>query len=313
MSLRKVSVIVPCYKSTDALASCFESALEQGGVDVEVIVVDNGADAETKRMIERYRKSLIVLENQTNFGFSRANNRGIEAATGKYVLFLNDDATIAQDYCRLLVDCLESRLDLGAAIGKLKKDENTIDSAGIFFSRKKVSPYDRGENERDLGQYDRAEEVSGITCAAAMYRRETLEDCRVLGEIFDEDFFAYYEDVDLSWRAQVFGWRFFYVPSAVAYHGRRGPEKLPWQIKKHLIVNRYFCYIKNEVWPAARSYIFFAAPWELARVCRRFLVEPRVAVGGAALGLRLWRKMLKKREIIVQRRRASIEYLCQLL
>lgn len=312
MSLPKVSIIVPCYKSANVLSTCFELALAQKGVDVELITIDNGADAETKRIIERYKKNLLLIENGENVGFARANNQGVEAAKGEYVLFLNDDASLTSDYCRLLVDCFDANPELGSAIGKLKKDENTIDSTGIFLKRSKVSPYDRGEGEKDSGQYDRPEEVSGATCAAAMYRKKTLEDCRIMGEIFDGDFFAYYEDVDLAWRAQVFGWRCFYVPNAVAYHKRRGPFELAWQVKKHLIINRYFCYIKNEVWQCAKNYIFFAAPWELARICRRFIFEPRVVVGGVGTGLRLWRKMFQKRKLIMQRRRASIEYLCRL-
>lgn len=312
MGLPKVSIIVPCYKSANVLSNCFESALAQRGVDVELIAIDNGADDETKRIIERYRKNLVLIKNAQNVGFARANNQGIEAATGEYILFLNDDASLTSDYCRLLVDCLDANPKLGSAIGKLKKDDNILDSTGIFFKRSKVSPYDRGEGERDLGQYDRPEEIPGATCAAAMYRKKTLDDCRVMGEIFDEDFFAYYEDVDLAWRAQVFGWRCFYVPNAIAYHGRRGPFGLTWQIKKHLIINRYFCYIKNEVWQCAKDYIFFAAPWELARISRRFIVEPRVVVGGVRTGLKLWRRMLEKRKDIMKRRRATIEYLRQL-
>jgi len=312
MTLPRVSVIVPCYRSADVLPACFDSALEQAGIEVELIAIDNAADAETKRVIERYRRFIVLIENEGNVGFARANNQGIDAASGDYILFLNDDAVLARDYCRLLVDRFEARGDLGSAIGKLKKDENTIDSAGIVLSRSKMSPHDRGEGERDDGRYDVEEEVSGATCAAAMYRRDTLHDCRVLGEIFDEDFFAYYEDVDLAWRAQVLGWCCLYVPSAVAYHPRRGPFDRPWWIKKHLIVNRYFCYIKNEVWPCAKGYLFLAAPWELVRLGRRFFVEPRVVAGGIVEGLRLSGRMLQKRKEIMQRRRADIEYLCGL-
>ncbi len=294
------------------MTACFDSALGQDGVELELVVIDNAADAETKRIIERYRRFIRLVENRRNVGFARANNQGIDVASGEYVLFLNDDATLTPDYCRQLVDRLEARGELGSAVGKLKKDENTIDSAGIVLNRAKMSPYDRGEGERDAGQYDIEREVSGATCAAAMYRMRTLLDCRIMGEIFDEDFFAYYEDVDLAWRAQVLGWRCLYVPTAVAYHPRRGPLGRPWWIKKHLIVNRYFCYIKNELWLCARDYIFFAAPWELMRLGRRFVVEPRAVAGGIVEGLRLSRRMLQKRKAIMQNRRADVEYLRRL-
>ena len=101
----------------------------------------------------------------------------------------------------------------------------------------------------DLGQFDRLEPVFGATAAAALYRREMLEDVASEGEFFDEAFFAYREDADLAWRAQLLGWDCLYVPSAIGYHVRRVvPENratLPAMLNRHSVKNRFLMRIKN--------------------------------------------------------------------
>jgi GT2 family glycosyltransferase len=145
---------------------------------------------------------------------------------------------------------------VGALCGKLLRwkpgasDErsNVIDSTGIFFLRN-LRHLDRGSDEIDRGQYERREFVIGATGAAALYRRAMVEDVSVGGEFFDEDFFAYREDADVAWRAQLMGWSCLYVPEAVAWHVRRvTPERfkqLPDEINRHSIKNRFLMRAKN--------------------------------------------------------------------
>jgi len=145
---------------------------------------------------------------------------------------------------------------IGALCGKLLRwkpgasDErsDTIDSTGVYF-RRNLRHLDRGSDEVDRGQYERREYVIGATGAAALYRRTMVEDISVGSEFFDEDFFAYREDADLAWRAQLMGWSCLYVPEAVAWHVRRvTPERfrqLPDEINRHSIKNRFLMRAKN--------------------------------------------------------------------
>ena len=125
---------------------------------------------------------------------------------------------------------------------------NVIDSTGIYFTPN-MRHLDRGAEEVDHGQYDRPQYVFGATGAAAFFRRSFIDDVSVEGEFFDEEFFAFREDADLAWRAQVLGWKCLYTPKAVAWHVRRvTPERrkdLPLIINWHSAKNRFLMRGKN--------------------------------------------------------------------
>jgi GT2 family glycosyltransferase len=125
---------------------------------------------------------------------------------------------------------------------------NVIDSTGIYFTPN-MRHLDRGAEEVDHGQYDRPQYVFGPTGAAAFFRRSFIDDVSVEGEFFDEEFFAFREDADLAWRAQLMGWKCLYVPTAVAWHVRRvTPERrkdLPLIINWHSVKNRFLMRGKN--------------------------------------------------------------------
>ena len=125
---------------------------------------------------------------------------------------------------------------------------NIIDSTGIYFTPN-MRHLDRGAEEIDRGQYDRPQYVFGASGAAAFFRRSFIDDVSVEGEFFDEEFFAFREDADLAWRAQLMGWKCLYVPTAVAWHVRRvTPERrenLPLIINWHSAKNRFLMRGKN--------------------------------------------------------------------
>ncbi len=125
---------------------------------------------------------------------------------------------------------------------------NVIDSTGIYFTPN-MRHLDRGAEEVDHGQYDRPQYVFGATGAAAFFRRSFIDDVSVEGEFFDEEFFAFREDADLAWRAQLMGWKCLYTPKAVAWHVRRvTPERrkdLPLIINWHSVKNRFLMRGKN--------------------------------------------------------------------
>ncbi len=254
---------------------------------------------------------LKIIHNEVNRGFAGACNQGISASVGEFVLLLNADAWLDAPFLSKALDAFKSRPEIGSLTGKIYRSRPPIlDSTGIELAKKKFSPKDRGETERDCGQYDLEEYVFGASGAVALYRKAALEDCRVEGEYFDEDFFAYYEDVDLAWRMQILGWRCLYLPSAVAYHDRKGPKIKSRSVFIRSFANRYLCYVKNELPGALPSYLPYALPYELGRCGWLFLHKPYMLLSVWSFLSRLpqaWRK----RKQIQCRRRVSEAYLSQ--
>ena len=161
------------------------------------------------------------------WGLPRRRIRGSASSRAEWVLTLNPDLLMEEDFVRRLVDAGELDRGAGAVCGKLLSigpgfqplAERRIDSTGLFFTPA-MRHFDRGWHELDDGAYDRAEYVFGACAAAALYRREMIDDVSIGGDFFDPDFFAYREDADVAWRAQLLGWRCIYTPAAVGWHVR---------------------------------------------------------------------------------------------
>ena len=258
-----VSVLITTYNSAKYLQPCLESALQQDYGDFELIVVDNASSDGTRAVLQEFESRLRVIYNDSNRGFAGGQNQAIAQSRGDWLFSLNPDVILRPDFLSQLLKGLSGsptaasdRERIGALCGKLLRwkpgasDErsNVIDSTGIHFLRN-LRHLDRGSDEMDRGQYDQREYVIGATGAAALYWREMVENISVGGEFFDEDFFAYREDADVAWRAQLMGWSCLYVPEAVAWHVRRvTPERfreLPDEINRHSIKNRFLMRAKN--------------------------------------------------------------------
>lgn len=234
-SNKEITIIVVTWNSREFLFPLFESFKKQSFKNYQVIVVDNNSSDGTIEFIKESYPQFQVLKNNGNAGFAKANNQAIKLADSPFVLICNPDIILEPEFLSEALKTARGNDKIGSVGGKLLRlkgslkeqaDSDTIDSTGILFfkSRRAV---DRGENEQDIGQYDNLEEVFGISGALALYNKSALEKIAVDDEYFDEDFFAYKEDVDLAWRLQHAGWDSLYVPRAVAYHyrGMYGPEK----------------------------------------------------------------------------------------
>jgi len=262
-----VSILITTYDSANVLKTCLESVLQQDYADREIIIVDNASSDGTQAVLQEFERQrgrkwggtfescLRVIYNDTNRGFATGQNQAIAQSRGDWLFSLNPDVILKSDFLSTLLGAARSTR-IGALCGKLLRwkpgasDQRTtiIDSTGIYFLRN-LRHLDRGSDQIDHGQYERREFVFGATGAAALYRRTMVEDISVGGEFFDEDFFAYREDADVAWRAQLMGWSCVYVPEAVAWHVRRvTPERfrqLPDEINRHSIKNRFLMRAKN--------------------------------------------------------------------
>jgi GT2 family glycosyltransferase len=257
-----LSIVIASWNTRPYLEVCLASLRGQTCRDVEIIVVDNGSRDGTVPLLRKSWPDVRLVENARNEGFARANNQGLAAARGEFLLFLNADTVLDDDALERAVGTFAEDEAIGAVAPKLLRfDGETLDSAGQFLSRtRKVR--ERGYGERDRGQFDRAEDVFSVCGAAAFWRREAVEDVSVEGEFFDEDFFSYWEDLDAGWRARRRGWRVRYNPAARIRHARGGAFasgrwRLPFAILRrsaefqhHILKNRYLTLIKNDSWGA---------------------------------------------------------------
>jgi len=262
---RLVSISIINWNGMRYLPHCLESIYKQDYASkIEIIVVDNFSTDGSLEYLEKEHPGIKLLKNSTNRGFSYAHNQGIRASGGEYVVPLNFDVFLETSFVNEMVKTMEKDPRIGILSGKLykQKDEkktDILDSTGITMKHCFMSP--RGEKERDNGQYDTPEglDVFGACGCAPFYRRTMLDDVRCMDEYFDEDFVNYVEDVDLSWRALLRGWRCIYNPRAVAYHERGVTRKDSRQMRRVYLVhgfrNRYWSMIKNmtrEYWERYR-------------------------------------------------------------
>ena len=300
-----VSVIVVSWNSSEVIGRCLSSVNQARYNPIEIILVDNASGDGTVEYVRENFPEVTVVRNSENKGFSCANNQGIRIAQGEFILFLNADAFISPGFLNILIGKMENDPSIGLAGGKGYKEEGrkVIDSTGIFLPSFKMGPYDRGEGEEDRGQFDRTEFVFGISGACALYRRACLEDIRLGEEYFDESYFAYYEDVDLAWRAKIREWKCLYEPRAIAYHRRRGKAIKDTPLFSRAMANLYLTYLKNESGPGLVSLCLFKVPHELGRLIIRIVFRgkasysPRV-LESLKLSKKNWQEALRKRRVI---------------
>ena len=239
-----VSVVVPNWNGLDFLADCVESLFAQS-FPARVIVVDNGSvDGSADVVCERFPQA-VLIRHAENKGFAGGVNAGIRKAMAdgdRYVALFNNDAVADPDWLAHLVDELDAHPDAGIATSKfVSMDDDHFDSTGDMYTTWGI-PFPRGRDEPIDHRFDDAVEVFGGSGGASLYRVAMLAE---IG-LFDEDFFAYYEDVDLSFRARLAGWRVRYVPAAVAHHHIGGTssrikgfttyhsmKNLPWLLVKN--------------------------------------------------------------------------------
>jgi GT2 family glycosyltransferase/glycosyltransferase involved in cell wall biosynthesis len=307
-----VSVLIVTWNSAAWLERCLESVLAQDCGALEVVIVDNASSDGTLEILARYEDRARILYNDKNYGFAAAMNQALRQALGEWMLALNPDVLLRPDFVSQLVAAGNGDAKVGTVCGKLLRwkpgenpeKTNRIDCAGMYFLPN-LRHLDRGAEQVDGGQFDRPEYVVGASGAAALFRRKMVEDVSMRGEFFDEDFFAYREDADLAWRAQMMGWRCLYTPKAVGWHVRRvTPErrsKLPLLINWHSVKNRFLMRIKNASRPIIRQH-FWPILW------RDFLVAAYALVVNRRLLSALWyvwdqRDTFRRKRQIVQARR----------
>jgi len=285
------------------------------------------------------KPDLFIIQNKKNVGFSKAHNQGLAISQADFVLVMNPDVILEPDFLEKLIEAAEKDdkiSSLGGKILKLKWGDaeigeklktNILDSTGLKILRS-GQVIDRGEGETDNGQHDNQEEVFGISGACVLYRRAALEDIKIpvirnsyIGnkfvirsrairqpaesdEYFDEDFFAYKEDIDLAWRLQLFGWQSVYVPTAKAYHFRSGaPASLRFSQSRWVnflsFRNHLWLFVKNMHWQIFWRNFWFILWHQSLKKLYLLFTQPGILLKGKLSFLQKFSKMLAKRKYIL--------------
>jgi len=314
--MKKVSISLLTYNSLKYLPACLESIAAQTYPRLDLLVVDNASADGTVNLLRRDYPDVRLVMNTENCGYSGGHNQGIRATDGEFVLLLNPDVFMTSTFIEEKVRAAEQDERVGMVEGRLLKAEfdgqgwrktGLIDSTGLLL-RKNRKNYERGHGEPDDGRYGSIEFVFGAFGAAPLYRRDMLEDIKIGEEYLDEDFFAYREEVDLAWRAQLRGWRCIYIPAAVAYHvhayAPATRKQQPRRWRRLQFRNRYLLMLKNDTPADMLRHAPHILWFELLALGYTLVREPHLLLGYLDV-LKLSPRMMRKRRWIQSRKLVS--------
>ncbi|MFH1046014.1 MAG: glycosyltransferase family 2 protein [Candidatus Omnitrophota bacterium] len=257
-----VSIVIVSYKKPELLSHALSSINAQTYSRIEKIAVLNCFNDEEIAAMRRRFADIQIIANKENLFYARALNQGIRRSQGEFVLCLNDDLVLEANFVYEMLRAAKQDETIGMVNGYiLRQTGNIVDSTGLFlgWSRR---PVERGYGRKRGNVHSKDEYIFGSGGVAPLYRREMLEDIKINDEYFDEDYGMFYEDLDLSWRAQNRRWRGYHACAALAYHCRGASSKqqkpslrllqrynFPWlsqELKISLLKNRYATIIKND-------------------------------------------------------------------
>ena len=209
------SIVVLSYNGLEHLEVCLSSVCEQSYSDREIILLDNGSTDGTESWVKVRFPEVRVVRLEVNCGVPAGLNAGVSHAQGKFIAILNNDIELDHEWLAESIRALDKHPDAGFTATRIRLfyQRDRLDTAGDLFFRAGF-PAKRGWLHRDGPEFDKPTWVFGACAAAAVYRREVFNEIGA----FDEDFQAVLEDLDLSFRAQLRGFKCLYVPTAIIYH-----------------------------------------------------------------------------------------------
>jgi GT2 family glycosyltransferase len=309
----KVVVVIPNWNGEDFIKESLLS-LEKQSFPHDVIVVDNGSSDNSVSIIEKAFPKVKLLKFKDNAGFAGGVNRGIKPALKEghdYIVLFNNDAVADKRWLEHLVSAAKLHNESGIITGKfMRMDKKHIDSTGDQYSIWGM-PFPSNRNILDNDDVSEGKHVFSATGGASLYRTSMLKE---IG-LFDEKFFAYYEDVDISFRAQLAGWKVWYEPKALAYHHVSGTSsKLGDFSRYHATKNFFMLYVKNM---PSRLFVKYL-PLFFIQSVRLFLSSllqgsGLVFIKGKLKSLSYAREVLKDRRTIQKSRKVTSQYIDSLL
>lgn len=229
-----VSIIVVNWNGGEVFRDLLKSLSKITYSNWELIVVDNGSTDGSFQL----PSNIKLIRNRTNLGFARANNQGYKISKGEYTLLLNNDTRVSEDFLGILVNRMKSDPSIGVIQPKIFLMDNPkfLDNAGSFLTRIGFLQH-WGFMEKDGLGFNKEREIFSAKGACMLIRREVIEKVG----LFDDDFFAYFEESDFCWRVWMNGWRVLFFPKAVVYH------KLGFTIRRLDVTELNYHYYKNRI------------------------------------------------------------------
>jgi GT2 family glycosyltransferase len=293
-----ISVIIVNFNGLRFLEPCLSSLKNQSCKNFEIILVDNGSSDCSTDYVRSQFPEVRILETGKNLGFAGGTNVGINHARGDFILTLNNDTVVDVRFIEELQNSISNDRKIGMWATKMLYPDGRLNSTGLIIARDGTAS-DRGIGEMDCNQFDSIGEVFGPSAGSALYRKSMLDE---IG-LFDEDFFLYMEDVDLAFRARLFGWKCVYNPSAKIIHERGGTTGIGSDISIYYgCRNAFWCIVKNYPLRTFLKYL----PWIIKTNCADI---PFYSRKGKLLTLLRAKKdmlfgigkMIKKRKVIRKR------------
>ena len=254
-----VSIIVVTSGAREYWRLCLASCVCQSYKNIEVIVVDNSAYPQFASEITSAFPSAQYYSAERNLLYGQGLNEGIARSKGDFLLCMNDDVILEDEYIAQAIRGFEVSPRIGMVSGKIFRiGRGIIDSTGLCVSLFRTAK-ERGYGRADKSRFNQEGYIFGVSGALAFYRRQAIEETARGKEYFDSRLRMFYEDLDVAWRLQQKGWRGYYIPTAVACHARgasvrqgKGLNKgfarryLTDELYWELVKNRYIVIAKNE-------------------------------------------------------------------
>ncbi len=320
-----VSIIVLTHNSEKYIENCLQSIFLQTYKDIEIIAIDNNSkDNSVKLLREKLRdhkRNQQIIINKKNSGYTGGNNIGIKQSRGEYIVILNPDVILDENFVHEIVNRFESNSKIGSIQGKIcqlvnNKKTKIIDTVGFqFFKSGRVIDFGQGEKDSSVA-FGISREIFGANGAISAYRRIALNDIKYKEEYFDEDFFCYAEDFDLAWRLNLQNWLCIFEPKAIAWHDRTSSKSIGggWKefrqtrksqslwMRKISWRNMWLAFIKNLPFKSFFHLQFLKRQIKFSLYLAIF--EPRVLLVKFQI-IKLLPKMLKKRKLIIKTRKIN--------
>jgi len=272
----KIAVIIPNLNGADIIGDAIYSITNQS-TKADIVVVDNASIDNSIEKISAIHADTHIIRNRKNLGFAGGVNVGIRYALKHnydLIALFNNDAVADKDWLKHLSNRLLNDRKVGIVASKQLHPDGTIDTTGDCYSVW-GTPFPRGEGETDNNQYDteQLQNITSATAGATLYRADLFHE---IG-LFDERFFAYYEDVDISLRARLVGWGIAYEPKALVQHAVSATSSKLGNFRNyHMLKNTFYLYIK--LMPLSL----------LVKYLPRFIFTLTYKTIGELLKLRIW-------------------------
>jgi GT2 family glycosyltransferase len=318
----KVTINLLTWNGENYLPWLLKSLENQTYKDWELLVLDNASDDQSVATVKENYPPAKVIPQKQNIGFAKGHNLLINWSKSDYVLFLNQDIILAPDYLEKTVAFLEENKEAASVSGRLlywnfEQSETTdiIDSFGLKIDRHRQM-VDWQQGKKDYQQ--QTVEMFGLSGTALLVRREALESVKTPKnndqfEYFDEDFFAYKEDVDLAWRLRLFGWENWLLTTTLAHHHRSVAKNVKKAQRKNRGIANKLSYrnhlavlYKNSFSANFWRDVVYVLWYELKKFIYLSIFE-RKTLKGFFEFLKLKKKFKKKRQHIKQNRKISAE------